>query len=341
MNRSSCIFEKKRKRIKALLEHYEYGRLPDRPLHLSCETTNVDKSYASGKATLTETKIRITLKGGDVFCFPLRYAIPNSSKRPPVIVHLNYRGDMPDRLQPTEELCDAGFALFTLAYEDITADNDDHKSRAAAHLVRGRRRLDSPGKLMLWAWGAMRVMDHIESLSDRLDTSSVAIIGHGILGTSALLAGGFDERFACVISSCSGWGGAADVNIPSAPLLALQNRAPYLFCGRYLKLSAKETPLPFTQSELLSLVAPRPLLISTADDAFTDAHLAEKRSTELARSPYEEKRRKASEESANDGSSSASDDEWRAAFRLRDGLPYISREDWKFYIDFIKANRRH
>ena len=333
--------EKSRKSSLELLENYEYGKMPPRPLHLNVETVSEDRAYAAGKATLTSVNLKLVLEGGAQFVLPVRYAIPNGINRPPVILHISYEGDMPNKHQPTEELCDLGFAVFTLAYESVTKNDGNFKSLAAPLLSGGRRGLSSPGKLMMWAWGARCVMDYVKSIDGKVNADCVAVVGQGILGTAALLAGAFDERFAFVISSSSGFGGAASVKAHTAPLLELKSRMPYLFAKRYAKYSGRESALPFDQSLLLSLVAPRALLISTADDAYTEAHIQEELSVKEANLlVHEMKSGKISAESADPCEVFDKNRSWRASFRLRDGFPYLSREDWAYFTEFIENQRQ-
>ena len=325
----------------SLLEHYEYGKMPPRPLHLNVEKVSEDRGYAAGKATLTSANLKLVLEGGAQFVLPVRYAIPNGINRPPVILHISHDGGMPNRHQPTEELCDRGFAIFTLASESVTEDNGTFRSLAAPLISGGRRRLDSPGKLMLWAWGAITVMDYVEAISDIVDADCVTVIGHGILGTAALLAGAYDERTACVISSSSGFGGASSVSAHTAPLLELKSRAPYLFCKRYIKYSGRENRLPFDQSLLLSLIAPRSLLISTADDAYTEAHIQEELSVKEANSLVSQRKSgKAEANRAHPCEICEDKPSWSATYRCREGYPYLSREDWAYFTEFIKDQRQ-
>ena len=334
------ITKMKRKDAISLLEYYEYGKMPPRPQHLSIDTLREDRGYCAGKATLTEVKLNLTLNGGEKFSLPVRYAIPNGVSRPPVIIHISYEGNMPNKHQPTEELCDSGFAVFTLAYEGVTKDNRSFKG-SVPRASGTRRGLDSPGKLIMWAWGAIRVMDLIKSMDGRVDAGCVAVAGHGILGTSALLAGAYDERIACVIASSSGFGGASSVSAHTAPLLELKSCAPYLFCKRYIKYSGRENRLPFDQSLLLSLIAPRSLLISTADDAYTDAHILEELSVNQANLLVNQ--RKSGKTRANSATPCEICEDkpsWSATYRCREGYPYLSREDWAYFTEFIKNQRQ-
>ena len=91
----------------------------------------------------------------------------------------------------------------TFCYKDVSSDDNDFKSGIAKNLVKSRRKNTAPGKIAIWAWAAMRVMDYVETLGDVIDLDNVAIIGHSRLGKTTLLTAAFDERvkFACANDS--------------------------------------------------------------------------------------------------------------------------------------------
>ena len=71
----------------------------------------------------------------------------------------------------------------------MTADNSDFHDGLAGVLGIDRMAPDASGKLILWAWAAMRVLDHLRSLPE-IDSRRIAVAGHSRLAKAALLAAG-------------------------------------------------------------------------------------------------------------------------------------------------------
>ena len=53
--------QREARRLKALLEHYEYGRMPKTPKHLTVEKTVSDRYFVAGKAELIDAELKIEL----------------------------------------------------------------------------------------------------------------------------------------------------------------------------------------------------------------------------------------------------------------------------------------
>ena len=102
----------------------EYGFLPNRETALSWEVNKEEPTFAAGKATLYQMTMHATFPTG-TFSFPFVSVIPKNKENIPFFVHINFRPDVPDRYQPTEELVDNGYAVISFCHKDVTSDDGD------------------------------------------------------------------------------------------------------------------------------------------------------------------------------------------------------------------------
>jgi len=165
---------------------------------------------------------------------------------------------------------DHGYAVATAAYGEIEPDANDRGKEGP----RGLAPEPGPGdwgSIGAWAWGMSRAMDYFET-NPRIDAKRVAVTGFSRIGKAALWAGACDERFALVISNCSGGGGAAlSKRIFGETVENLAKGPGRWFCKNFGKYAGKEADLPMDQHELIALVAPRPVLIlSATEDLWAD-----------------------------------------------------------------------
>ncbi len=122
---------------------------------------------------------------------------------------------------------------------------------------------DEWGAIAAWGWGASRGLDYLET-DKEVDAQHVALMGHSRLGKTVMWAGARDTRFAMVVASCSGEGGAALSRRDYGETVKdLTTRFPYQFCANYQKYADHVEQLPMDAHELVSLIAPRPLFLST------------------------------------------------------------------------------
>ena len=193
--------------IITLLLKEEYGFLPPKPYSVSAEIISENKNFCAGKAELLPLSLICKASWGE-FSFPIYYARQKEEKhRVPCFIHINFRDLIPDRYQPTEEIISAGYSTLTFCYKDVTSDDGDFSNGLAGKVYNQReRKPDECGKIGLWAWAAMAVMDYAQTLTE-LDHTKISVVGHSRLGKTALLTGALDERFCCAISNDSGCSG--------------------------------------------------------------------------------------------------------------------------------------
>ncbi|MDD2418636.1 MAG: hypothetical protein PHR18_05540 [Oscillospiraceae bacterium] len=322
-----------RKAMMEVLCREEYGRLLPAG-EVSAEELSTDKSFCAGKAPLSKVRLTISLPQGE-FSFPISCVLPKGNPRCPVFLLINFRDDVPDRYLPSEELVDGGFGVVSFCYKDVTSDDGDFSDGLAGVWYEGRERHgDDPGKIALWAWAAMRVMDYIQTLGG-VDAGNVTVVGHSRLGKTALLAGGLDERFAGVISNNSGCSGAAISRGNRGETIAvICDRFPYWFCPNYRRYAGNETAMPFDQHYLLALTAPRRLYVaSSAEDLWADP-TGEFLGAAAASEAWEKKGEVGlicPDRLPETGEVFA---QGMIGYHVRPGRHYFSRYDWQRYMEF-------
>jgi len=123
-------------------------------------------------------------------------------------------------------------------------------------------------KLMKRAWASSRAVDYLYTLP-QVDTLRIGITGHSRNGKQSLLAGAFDERIKAVVSSSGGTGGENPFRYTDDPydnenIDDITKNFPDWFHPNLRLFIGKEDKLPVDQNSLISLIAPRGLLLSSA-----------------------------------------------------------------------------
>jgi hypothetical protein len=170
-----------------------------------------------------------------------------------------------------------GIGVATVYYGDIDPDflGGIPNGVRALYLKQGKTEPapDEWGAIAAWAWGLSRAMDYLET-DKGVDAKRVAIMGVSRLGKTVLWAGARDTRFAMVIASCSGEGGAALSRRnygETIKHLTAPSRYPYQFCANYQKYGGRVDQFPVDAHMLIALIAPRPVLLQTGDkDGWSD-----------------------------------------------------------------------
>lgn len=280
-----------------------YGQAPPRPKNMDFKVMELDTLALDGLAT--RKQIRVSFEVNDKSAgFDLLLYLPNTIKKPaPVFLGLNFHGNhtiAPDpaivitkswmknkalgdtdnqataasrgimtKQWPLEMILKNGYGVATLYAGDISPDDKE------AH-IQGIQSLDPQlqkgganfSVMASWAWGLSRAMDALEQ-EPKVDPNAVIVFGSSRMGKAALWAGATDERFAMVISNESGAGGAKLFHHQYKEDIAQICRVfPYWFNRNFRKYVNRDTILPFDQHLMMSLIAPRPLLITSGQEAY-------------------------------------------------------------------------
>jgi len=165
-----------------------------------------------------------------------------------------------------------GYGVAAIYYGDIEPDLEDGSGWRfgvrSLFLKPGQTNTapDAWGAIGAWAWGASRVLDYLETDKD-VDKKHVIMLGHSRLGKTALWAGAQDPRFSMVIASCSGEMGASLARRNyGETVTGMAKSFPYQFCRNFLNYSNHISEMPVDSHFLISLIAPRPLHLSTGSE---------------------------------------------------------------------------
>ena len=294
--------KKRRPEILELVETSMHGRSPGRPRAMTFNVFDKGTPAFGGKALRRQVTIYFTQdKSGPKMDLAV-YLPAGAKKRVPLLLCLNFsanssviddeglkqgeiwnrerkkipapRGSGLGRLN-VPAILDRGFGVAAVYYGDIEPDFPG----GAAQGVRGAffkpgQTEPAPGDwgaVHAWAWGLSRAMDYLET-DKGVDRKRVAIFGISRLGKTVLWAGARDPRFALVIASCSGEGGASLSRRNYGETVKHMNtNFGYQFAGNYQKFGDHVDQLPIDAHMLVALIAPRPLLLQTGDkDRWSD-----------------------------------------------------------------------
>ena len=355
----------RRDELREILAREEYGYAPggmlsnelDDPSVVLCTPTEPPERMCAGKVTGEAFRVSFPTPAG-MFSFPVRFFRPNhpiGGKKPPVVIHINFRPYVPDKYYPLEEITDTGYATAQIFYEDVTSDDGDYTNGLSGcypedGLTKETRKPTAWGKLRMWAYAASRLLDVLLRRDD-IDTEKIIVLGHSRLGKTAFLAAAMDDRFAGAASNDSGCSGAAITRDKVGERVTnITESFPFWFCPNYGKFINREYDMPFDQHFLSALIAPRPMCIGSAwEDTWADPALEfmnaalmaqlhtfletgtvpaldalrQDNGLPLDRYPY------AGESYLLGGG--------KVHYHVRPGEHYFSREDWHQYLSYFKA----
>ncbi|GAA5130967.1 acetylxylan esterase [Luteolibacter yonseiensis] len=356
--------EKRRPELLEFFTREMYGRSPGKPEKFFSEVFDRDEKALGGKAT--RIQIAIYPAGKPAPRMDLLVYVPNGARQPvPAILGLNFSGNHaihPDpgiRLTeswvdeksskdhratdanrgsnasqwPVETILSRGYALATMYREDVCPDHPPYFEGGVQPLFPELQKGDDNfGNIGAWAWALSRSLDVLEK-EPLLDSKRVAVFGFSRLGKAALWAGATDDRFAMVISNESGAGGAKLFHRGLGEDIArLNTNFPHWFAKSFRQYMGKDTELPFDQHQVISLIAPRPVYVASAEDDKHSDPEGEFASLQAADPVFELL-----------GSSGLPAGKWPAVntstqggngYHVRTGRHDVTDFDWRQYLDF-------
>jgi hypothetical protein len=259
--------EKRRPEILKLFETHVYGRtMIGRPKEMSWEVMSEDRKAMHDSAIVKKVTIYFTTQKA----WPkmeLNIVLPNYTSRPvPVFL-------VPGWVRNQELLLKRGYGLMNFNPWEVEPDRKDsaYEKSIRKYYARSEQTVpdsDEWGAIGAWAWSMSRVMDYIETDPD-IDARKVCIMGVSRFGKVVMWAGAQDERFALVFSGESGCGGAVIVRRGFGETVkSINGYAPHWFNGKFKEYGDRVNDLPVDWHMLVSLIAPRPVYIATAEEDY-------------------------------------------------------------------------
>ena len=301
VNDSKTWFNKRRPEIVKLYEENQFGRCPEAPKDMTFKVLEKGTLSFDGKAIRRQVTVYFT-KDTSSYKMELLIYLPAQRKtQVPLLFNISFSANASTVADPGIKdgytwgrdgkrvpasrnmafgrfnilpFIEQGIGVATIYYGDIEPDfATGIKYGIRGHYLKPGTSKPEPGEwgaIAAWAWGLSRAMDYFET-DKEIDAGKVALFGVSRLGKTVLWTAARDPRFAMVIASCSGEGGAALSRRnygETIKHLADSSRYFYQFCGNYGKYGDRVNEFPVDAHMLLSLIAPRPVLLQTGDKDF-------------------------------------------------------------------------
>ena len=262
--------------IYQLFEKNVYGRMPTQVVPVSYSVTAVDSSALDGLAIRKELTIHFSPTDTAARVRVVIY-LPKTTRGPvPVFVGYSFEGNASVKESPQwplKEILSRGYGVASAWYWDIEPDRADGWQTGIRTRLSEALQIEPYewSAIGAWAWGLERIADYLRT-DRQVDPRRLIVIGHSRLGKAAVWAGASDPRFAMVVSNESGEGGAALSKRDYGETIAIINaKFPHWFAHAYAQYGSNTAVLPLDQHMLLSLIAPRPLYVASAEgDQWSD-----------------------------------------------------------------------
>jgi hypothetical protein len=289
VNSAKMWWAKRRPEIVEDFDREIYGRMPKNVPSVRWEVKSISKDSnvyvpiitktlighvdnSSYPALKVEIQLTLTTPANATNAIPVMmefgWVRPANFPAPPAPLGLTWQ----------QQVLAKGWGYAVIIPVSIQADNGAGLTQGIIGLVNKGdfRKPDDWGSLRAWAWGASRALDYFET-DKSVNAKQVAIEGHSRYGKAALVTLAYDPRFATGFISSSGEAGAKLHRRNAGEIV--ENVAGsgeyHWMAGNFIKYASTLTwgDLPVDSHELIALVAPRPVFISSGEkgDAWTDA----------------------------------------------------------------------
>ncbi len=346
---------KTREEMKEIMQREVYGYLPDVPFRFEVtEPAVIDDRYYCGEVAFSYVNMTVII-GKNSHTFRIDRLMHTDGRKRPLIIVNNFHSMENSHYFPREEMSEYDVDYLLFCYKDISSDDGDFSTGLAPLLLPEGQNTDTTcGKIGIWAWAAMRVLDYALTLPTT-DEKNVVISGHSRLGKTALYTGMLDERFSFVFSNAAGCAGDSIAHGSTGKLKEhidrhLRQRGeniadivenfPYWFCKNYFKYIEKNISDDFDQHYLLATIAPRYALVGSCDlDYWADPE-----SQQLCCLAAAEMWQKSGLDGIKD-----TEDYIKAGECLLDGRVgffkihskhFFSRHSWKRCIEFVEKHKQ-
>ncbi|TWU59193.1 hypothetical protein Poly51_19790 [Rubripirellula tenax] len=265
----------RRPELLELFRKHVYGRRPETEYSIAFDVES-ESTVLDGAAVGRTMKATVSI-GPSSFQFPFVVFLPTESDDPaPAFVFINNRTfpavaevtENYDSFYPVKDLIQRGYATASFFTSDVDPDRaDGYADGIRVFFADGQPPTDDAWRsLSAWGFAASRVLDYLERIP-QVDSSHVTVVGHSRGGKASLWAAAEDRRFSVAVSNQSGCGGAALSRRGYGETVGrITEVFPHWFCPRFATYAADVNGLPVDQHELISLIAPRGVYVTSADE---------------------------------------------------------------------------
>ncbi len=349
---------KSREEMMEILQREEYGYLPENNFEISVSNEKlIESRFDKGNVALSVVDFTLTNQYGS-HTFPVHRMLHKDGKKHPLVIYTNFHTPVPNNYFPTEELSETEFDFLTFNYTDVTSDDMDFTNGIAGLIFPNGRQTDTDcGKIMMWAFTNMRVLDYALTLPGT-DADNITIAGHSRLGKTALVTGMMDTRFSFVCSNNAGCSGdalsrggsglpdengnfAVEKEFRGETVSFMIDVLPQWFCKNYYKYKEQNFGTDFDQHFLLACIAPRNVCVNAAELDFWADQKSEQLCCLAAGEMWENMGLMGLQEFDHYLEPKESLLEGNVGFFMSPTMHFMSRYAWGKYLEFIRKHRHN